>query len=430
MKKFVYFVACLLVFLLIVSKNVFADLKINEIYPAPTNNEAEWVELYNDSQQIIDLSQYKLSDLTNKSLKFSQTQVDIFGFVIATSSSVLNNDTDTVFLKNTAGEIVDVATYSGNFDSTKTFASCPDGSHNWLLTTFITKNTSNNGNCPSPTPTPVQDQTPTPAPSLTPTPQPTITPTAISLEPQTIGNIFLSEVLPNPEDGNEWVELYNNNSYEVILTDWYIDDAPDSGSAPKKFSLTLSPLSYATIELSSAIFNNSGDTVRLLQPDKSELESFEYTSTTKGKSFSKQGYARDTNWCLTTPSKNLPNNSCEQTIQPINNTTTVSISPTNINSSSSNQTSFYQPQNLKEPQQLKIRLQTTRLKPTKTTSVLGETTNKDITGFLQTSKHYFWFLKITFSFNLLLSFCTLCYMIYIYHDFFKEVFKEALSFGR
>lgn len=424
MKKNIYLLILFLVFFLAATEHVLANLKINEIYPAPATDELEWIEIYNQGEIPIDLSNYYLTDYSGKRIEIDSSVINAYSFVIAsTPSGVLNNSNQTgkdfadiVYLYNNLHQNIDIATYSGSFASGKTFARCPDGSENWILTTSLTKNFSNNLSCPTPT------NTPTPLPQTpTPTPEPAETPTP-TIDPQVVANIYLSEVLPNPEDGNEWVELYNNNSHQVTLTDWYIDDTPETGSAPKKFTLTIPALSYSTIELFSAIFNNSGDMIRLLKPDKSELESFEYQASIKGKSFSKQQQNRDENWCLTTPSKNLSNNPCEQS-PPTNNNLTNSISTTNTqiqNNPSLTQTNPYQLQNSKEPQQLKINLHKTTLEQPKRGSVLGEATNKTNTQVLQQAKRYLLFLKMLFSLNLMLSFSTLCYIIYIYHDFFKE----------
>ncbi|MBI5123223.1 lamin tail domain-containing protein, partial [Candidatus Roizmanbacteria bacterium] len=152
MKKIIFIIT--LLFVLIFSKNVFAALKLNEIYPAPPANEYEWVELYNDENQIIDISQYQLLDLAGNKIKISTQSALPFDFILATSSSVLNNTGDTISLKNNLGETIEIATYSGTFDSSKTFAKCPDGNGNWFILNLSTKNTSNQTACQGLTPTP------------------------------------------------------------------------------------------------------------------------------------------------------------------------------------------------------------------------------------------------------------------------------------
>src|SRR3989344_4224548 len=257
----------ILLFVLIFSKNVFAALKLNEIYPAPPSGEYEWVELYNDGNQIIDISQYQLLDLAGNKIKISTQSALPFGFVLATSSSVLNNTGDTIFLKNNLEETIEIATYSGTFDSSKTFAKCPDFDGNWFTLNLLTKNASNQTACQSLTPTPTLTPTLTIIPTVTitaiPTETPTPTPAPTSI-PQSYDNIYISEAMVNPTTGEkEWVEIYNNNDFSVSLNNWYIDDLENAGSSPKIFSLEINAKSYAVYNLTSSIFNNDGDSARL-----------------------------------------------------------------------------------------------------------------------------------------------------------------------
>jgi hypothetical protein len=117
------------------------------------------------------------------------------------------------------------------------------------------------------------------------------------------------------------VEIYNDNDFIVNLNNWYIDDIEDGGSSPKKFSLTIQPKNYASFDLSTAIFNNDGDSVRLLDFDKKEKDSFEYKNSQKGKSFGRISLETD-DFCLQEPSKNQKNNLC------LNPTPTQEVTPT------------------------------------------------------------------------------------------------------
>lgn len=320
-------IIAILLFVLIFSKNVFASLKLNEIYPAPPSGEYEWVEIYNDENSIIDLSQYSLSDLTNKKIKFIGTTLPPLGFEIATSSGVLNNDGDTVFLKNNLGEIIEVATYSANFDSNKIFAKCPDFDGNWFILNLSTKNASNQTACQSLTPTPTLTPVLTgqinlsPTTSIVPTETPTLTPTTT---PQSYDNIYISEAMVNPATGEkEWVEIYNDNDFPVSLNNWFIDDLENAGSSPKIFSLEISGKSYAVFDLTSSMFNNDGDDVRLLDFNKNLKDDFEYLKTEQGKSLGRTSLESD-DFCFQEPSKNSANNPC------INPTPTTITQITNI----------------------------------------------------------------------------------------------------
>lgn len=316
-----WFGVSLLIILSLFSKNIFAALKLNEIYPAPPAGEYEWVELYNDEDKILNISNYQLLDLAGNKIKFSAISVLPLNFILATSSSILNNNGDTIFLKNNSGEIIEIATYSGSFDSTKNFAKCPDGSGNWLTLNLPTKNTSNQTACqsltPTLTPTPISSAIPSPTPTPTLEPQPTPSPTPIAYS-----NVFISEAMAYPPSGsNEWVEIYNGNDFSVSLVDWYLDDIENAGSSPKMFSLDIQSKSYAVFELSSSMLNNTGDSVRLLDFNKNLKDSFEYQSSQQGKTWGRVSFDAD-EFCLQEPSKGTNNNTC------INPTPTPQPTPT------------------------------------------------------------------------------------------------------
>lgn len=193
---------------------------------------------------------------------------------------------------------------------------------------------------PSPTPTltPIATINPTITPLLTPTITPSLTPTPTltltttinptpTIEPISFNNIFISEAMVNPNhDDKEWIELYNNNDFDVSLENWYLDDVENSGSSPRKFSCFIKTKDYCVIELTSAIFNNSADTVRLLDFNKNLKDDFEYVNSVQGKSYGRINLENN-DFCLQEPSKNIVNNQCltNSTISttPISSSTTL-----------------------------------------------------------------------------------------------------------
>jgi len=167
-----------------------------------------------------------------------------------------------------------------------------------------TESVSINVTSASPTDTSSPPQAPSPALAETASP-PTIT-----LTPQSYNNVYLSEFMVDPETGNnEWIEIYNENEFDVNLNDWYIDDLENSGSTIKKFSLTVPAKSYASYELSSSVFNNSGDNVRLLDYNQKEIDSYQYETSEKGKTLARTSFDND-KFCLQIATKNSPNGSC------------------------------------------------------------------------------------------------------------------------
>jgi len=146
-------------------------------------------------------------------------------------------------------------------------------------------------------------------PTLTPTPAPTPTPIPTSTStPKDYSNIFISEFMAYPESGDEWVELYNDNGFEVDLYGWYIDDIAEGGSTPRQISGTISPKSQKQFSLNTnAYLNNGGDDVRLLNANQVEKDKVSFETTSKGKSWSKD---KNGKWCQLDPSPNAPNPEC------------------------------------------------------------------------------------------------------------------------
>lgn len=179
-------------------------------------------------------------------------------------------------------------TSSGNYSSTEANNAAVDININSPLILTITPPT----------------ESPSPYPEI---PEQLISPT---LTPQTYGNVYISEVMIDPETGNnEWVELYNANGFEINLVNWLIDDTENSGSTPKKFTLTIPSNNYSSVDLTGSVFNNGGDSVRLLDFTGKEIDSFQYQSSEKNKTLGRSALDND-NFCLQNPSKNNPNSGC------------------------------------------------------------------------------------------------------------------------
>jgi hypothetical protein len=113
-----------------------------------------------------------------------------------------------------------------------------------------------------------------------------------------------------PNSGEyEWVELYNGNDFSVTLTNWYIDDIADGGSSPRIFTLSIPAKGYEIIDLSSGIYNNGGDSVRLLDSTSALKHEFSYASSEKSYTWG----AKDntfSSFCIQSPSKEVVNSGC------------------------------------------------------------------------------------------------------------------------
>jgi len=114
----------------------------------------------------------------------------------------------------------------------------------------------------------------------------------------------------SPHSGEyEWVELYNGNDFDVTLTNWYIDDMANGGSSPRLFTLTVPKEGYGIVDLLSGIFNNSDDSVRLLDNASVLKHEFSYTFSEKGYTWGAQNKTF-TSYCIQSPTRNANNSGC------------------------------------------------------------------------------------------------------------------------
>jgi hypothetical protein len=190
--------------------------------------------------------------------------------------------------------------------------------------------------------TPTISLTLTPTITISETISPTISQPVTTITPSVspdYSNIFISEVMVYPEEGNEWIEIVNGNDFKVDLVKWYIDDEENSGGAPKEFSVSIEPHQLVFIDISSSMFNNTGDSVRLLNHEKIVKDSFEYSESEEGKSLGKNGEE----FCIQESSKGLVNTECI-----INEEITPTTKPTSIPKVSSKTTAKSSTKNSKE----------------------------------------------------------------------------------
>lgn len=117
---------------------------------------------------------------------------------------------------------------------------------------------------------------------------------------------MLSEFLPNPQEGNEWVEIFNPTSSAALDISGYKIDDIEGGSSPFTIpqGTTIGPQNYLYFSFSSRL-NNDGDSVRLIDTSGKVLEEYSYGQSSKGISFAKdtQGAWQET----TTPTPGAAN---------------------------------------------------------------------------------------------------------------------------
>lgn len=273
----------------------YSDFIISEIMydPPGSDSDQEWVEIFNNATTSATLvggsvsGSLRFYDGANHTLATSAAQGSLLidpqtYFVLAQDANVfkanypsfngtlvqvsglsLGNTAEMIgFRLGSAGNIFSELTYqkawggngTGKTLEKKTLSGPNDGS-NWLES-------------------PADKGTPGPAYSA---------PTSITVNYPT--TVRLNEFMPDPDSGEEWVEIFNSDSSQAVtLSNWQIDDV-EGGSSPQSFSADLSPASYFVVYFGSHKLNNSGDSVRLIRPDGVVFDSFNYSRSTKGVSY-------------------------------------------------------------------------------------------------------------------------------------------------
>ncbi|MEK9178907.1 MAG: lamin tail domain-containing protein [Patescibacteria group bacterium] len=317
-----------ILFFIVSFKTVLAtsSIVINEFLIDPSQQ----VEIYNTATESADISGWYVDDSGGTTFGVIPSAI-ILGphecYVFSENINLNKTSADTVRLfsktappTDLSAQLIDSYSYLKSPGEGISWARIPDGNSIWATgsASFGLLNSTLISCLLAPTPSPTPTQTPSPTPTPTNTPTPTQSPPSPTTTPSpSAQNIILSEIYPNPKTGNnEWIELYNQNDTEVSLVDWYIDDAENEGSSPKKFNLVIPAKGFATFDLTSSIFNNDGDTVRLLNAQKQEVDTVEYASIKSEQSYSRQGATTDSKWCSTAASKAAVNSLCTATINP------------------------------------------------------------------------------------------------------------------
>lgn len=118
----------------------------SEIMPAPTGSdeENEWIEIYNQGDQTVNLLGYKIEDSqgSSGSYSFLNTNLNPRDFLVLKRPEthiILNNEGDSLILKNSSGEVID----SVNYSQAKSNQSFIKNGATWTWTTVATPGTVN-----------------------------------------------------------------------------------------------------------------------------------------------------------------------------------------------------------------------------------------------------------------------------------------------
>lgn len=277
----------------------------------------DFIELYNTTDAPIDITDWQLrkktkTDTTSTgiSLKTFSTPTDMIliipakGYFLWTNSTgVFKSLTDAQFINSSTiaddnsialfdatNMIIDAVTWGTGhtlpFLPSKLYTLNPPANtsieRDLISNTFIAQTQ------PTPQNTAGIQNKPLPSPSVTPIDTPTTLSAVIPKTISTETSVRINELLPNPSDTEEFIELFNCGNADVNLKNWSLRDASKTGHYTFKEDTIVQPRSYLTIMRSTFSFalNNTNESVTLLNPQGTVIDTISYLKSNKDASYS------------------------------------------------------------------------------------------------------------------------------------------------
>jgi len=133
-----------------------SDILMNEIFSRGTDEDPDWIEVYNLSAAPIDISGYKIYDGGGQSGSKPKkefpagTVIPANGFVVIVTDDAdpsgfgLSSGGEEVWLEDASGVVIDDVVFPAMAEVTYSYGRQPNGTANFFIFTEITKGTSNN----------------------------------------------------------------------------------------------------------------------------------------------------------------------------------------------------------------------------------------------------------------------------------------------
>ena len=222
------------------------QVQLNEIVSAPVHGEAEWVEIYNASDDTIALDGWQLHDAIGKIFTLSELSLAAGEWAVLTGwRNKLNNTGDTLTLRTATGEIIDTV----EIPRMTAGSALARFGNEWEQTRTITPRAAN---------------------------ERTVVPPTVAT------GVQLSEVVSAPLTGEaEWVEVFNSSDAAVDISRWQLHDAVNRiFTVPAETVLAAGEWRVLTGWRNR--LNNSGDTLTLRTTAGSIADSVEIPRMKKG----------------------------------------------------------------------------------------------------------------------------------------------------
>jgi hypothetical protein len=245
------------------------EIRISEVDP-----KAEFIELENTGEEAIDISEWKVSELSGGMEKqweistyTNRTIIEAGAFAVLSMNQKINDTGDTVRIYDANNELIDTLIVPRVQDG-KSYALGEDGNFLW---TSPTPGEANFSADPDPTSTQTPEPTPEETPEIFPIPD--------------SGELVINEIFPNPSSESEFVELKNVSEKMLSLDGVRLEDAVGIIFSFAEGE-TLEAGNYAIAEISGSKLNNTGDTVKLFS-NSVLLEEYAFGNSEKDESFAR-----------------------------------------------------------------------------------------------------------------------------------------------
>ncbi len=304
------------------------DVAINEIAWMETQNSVndEWIELYNNTQTPVTLDgwtlvaddgtpEIKLSGLIypNSFYLLERTDDSTVSQIQADKiyTGALNNSGEKLKLYDVSNNLIDgincTSGWFGGDNTTKQTLerinplTAADNPLNW-------QSSQNPGGTPKyqnsltsaqlPLPTPLPTTLPTPLPSFVPTPPPQqqeIIVSTVEKDPVYCSGVVLNEIIPSPEgpdETEEWIEISNQNNFEVDLKNWKLEDRVGKTAIftfPRDIKIPAQGFLVLRRVDTKITLNNDEDGLSLTCPDGTVADSASYKDSHRGQSYNRFG---------------------------------------------------------------------------------------------------------------------------------------------
>ncbi len=321
------------------------DIIINEIGASPTSTH-EWIEIWNKGAEPVDLAGWKFWE-NNTSHSLAATTTDSLaapgeyaaicqdstafiadhpafgGSIFDSSWGSLNETGEEIGLKDAQENFLEQFTYQpatarslerknpllsdyslNNWQEHQTGDTLGFQNSNYAIAAEATSTASTASTTPASAATTPFSPSDSPA-NTAASSSPPLYPSTSSLWAQ----IKINEFLPDPENGEEWIELYNGATTSLDLVDGLLCDSREANCAIAATSGTIAAQGWATFFLNGSHLNNGGDSVILKNPDGTTVDQINYgtgalAAPEKGQTAARKNDGADTDadvdWAITT----------------------------------------------------------------------------------------------------------------------------------